>query len=207
MLEIDVTYKRGMRTFIHTFVEYGWWLLLIGLTLAYICYAMYWGPFAASTSRFLAGYPDLYITNDMLALWVGLSAFSFIFVAWLRANVMYRVYKFSLDEHAFRMQKGLFRIREFTFPYAQIANVHIEQPYHWRLLDLASLDIISASDTFDHSVKKKQDTYLMPLIDKKIAKQIRLQIMRYGSGEGSPQDDMYEEVEVDDDDYIELKQP
>jgi membrane protein YdbS with pleckstrin-like domain len=195
LLEIDTVYKRGIRSYIHTFVEYGWWLTAIGLTLLYLSYAMYWGPLVDTTVRFLAQFPTLYITNDMLALWVFLTAISFIFVAYLRANVMFRQYKFTLDEHAFRLQRGLFRIREYTFPYAQISNVHIEQPYHWRLLGLASLDIISASDTFDHNAKKKQDTYLIPLIDKKVAKQIRLQIMRYGSGEGSPTDDMYEEVE------------
>jgi membrane protein YdbS with pleckstrin-like domain len=198
LLEIDVTYKRGIRTFLHTFLHYGWWLTLIGLGFLYLAYAMYLGPLYDATAHFLAGYPDLYITNDMLAEWTFLVGISFIFVAYLRANVMFRQYKFTLDEHAFRLQKGLFRIREYTFPYNQIANVHIEQPYHWRMLGLASVDIISASDSVDLNAKKKQGAYLIPVMDKKLAKQLRLQILRYGSGEGSPYDDMYDDEDVED---------
>jgi hypothetical protein len=35
-------------------------------------------------------------------------------------------------------------------------------------------------------------------MDKKLAKQLRLQILRYGSGEGSPYDDMYDDEDVED---------
>jgi membrane protein YdbS with pleckstrin-like domain len=191
LLEIDITYKRGVRTFLHTFAVYAWWLTLIGIGFLCLAYAIYWGPMVAWTQGFLGGYPDLYITNDMLATWVALLGFSFLLVAYLRANVMFRQYKFTLDEHAFRLQTGLFRIREYTFPYTQIANVHIEQPYHWRMLGLASVDIISSSDNVNHSEKRKAGTFLIPVIDKKLAKQLRLQLLRYGSGEGSPYDDMY----------------
>lgn len=201
LLEIDVVYKRGTRTFLYTFFVYGWWLSLIGIGLGYLSYALYWGPLAAWASRILGRYPDLYITNGMVALWIGLTSFCFFFVAVLRAHVEYRQFKFSLDEHSFRIQKGLFRIREYTFPYNQVANVHIEQPYHWRALGLASVDIVSASDVFDTSYKKKKGDYLIPVMDKRIAKQLRSQILRYGSGERSPYEDMYPDEVYEEEEY------
>lgn len=202
-LEIDVVHKRGPMTYWHTFVSYGWWLCLCGFFFLYAAYAMYLGPWVTWMHDFLADFPDYFITNDMVSLWSLLTGISFVFVAYLRANVMYRQYKFTLDEHAFRLRKGLFRIREYTFPYNQIANVHIDQPYHWRLLGLASVDIVSASDSYDTNVKKGKGDYLIPMMDKKRAKTLRAQILRYGSGEGSPYEDMYGPDEDEYDDYEE----
>lgn len=202
MLELDVVHKRGPRTFAYTALTYGWWLSMLGIMSGYLAYSIYMGPLMERTTTFLAGHQDWYVEKDALALWLALVALSFFLVAYLRTNVIFRMYKFTLDEHAFRLQRGLFRIREITFPYNQISNVNIEQPYHYRMLGLAQLDIISSSDNSSTRKKKKQNAYLIPLIDKSIAKELRLQLMRYGSGKGSPYDDMddaYDDDEYDDD--------
>ncbi len=200
MLELDVIHTRGSRTFIYTALSYGWWLTLIGLGFAYLSYAVYMGPLMERTTAFLLAHEDWYVEKDPLALWIAMIAVSCIFIAYLRANVLFRQYKFTLDEHAFRLQRGLFRIREVTFPYNQISNVNIEQPYHYRMLGLAQLDIISSSDSISKK-KKRQSAYLIPLIDKSIAKELRLQLMKYGSGKRNPYDDMYD----DEDEYDEFE--
>jgi uncharacterized membrane protein YdbT with pleckstrin-like domain len=172
MLEFEKKHKRGKNTFIYLLCSYGWWLSAIGIGLIYLSYAMYFGNLQTSAEEFLSSHPEWFISVGMLSQWCLLLGISFILVAYLRANVMYRSYKFILDEYALHLHRGIFFIHETTIPYQQISNVHIDRPYHFRMCGLAKLDIVTSSDNSREDEKPRDRRFLFPIIDIKVARKL-----------------------------------
>ena len=80
-------------------------------------------------------------------------------------------------------------IKEKVIPYRHIQNVDLEQPYHYRIFGVARLNITTARiDVFDDEVKGKHGqkaerhgkTNLIPIIDKKIAKELAHYLVSQG---------------------------
>lgn len=180
MLELDKKYKRGRMTFIYSFTTYGWWLTLIAVGLMYLSWAMAYGPLNAWTTTFLAEHADWYITVGMISQWVLFTGISFFLVAYIRANVMYSNYKFTLNEHGLHLSKGIFFVNEMTIPYQQISNVRIARPYSYRMMGLAKLDITTNGDS-GAPKDDKSDSFLLPVIDVKIARLLSQQLMTYAT--------------------------
>ena len=203
MIELDTNYRSGIRTFFYLLLTGGWWLIGTGIGLGYLSYLMYSGSLTAWTTDFLSAHADWYISVGMLSSWIFMSAGGFLLVGYIRASVLYRKYSFYLDDHAFHLRRGLFRIQEITIPYQQISNVHIEQPYHWRLLGLAQLDITisSSRDPFKHTKRKRE--FLIPCIDKSFAKILAHFLIKRAAGED---DDLYEEDDDEEDEINELEE-
>ncbi|MES2436544.1 MAG: PH domain-containing protein [Patescibacteria group bacterium] len=156
----------------YLFYSYGWWLTGIGLGLIYLSWAMYFGHLNTAATEFLGNHPEWFIDVGMLSQWCVLFGISFIFVAYLRANVMYRSYKFILDEYALHLHRGILFIHETTIPYQQISNVHIDRPYHFRMCGLARLDIVTSSDNSREEMQAKNRKFLIPIIDIKVARKL-----------------------------------
>jgi uncharacterized membrane protein YdbT with pleckstrin-like domain len=163
---------------------------------AYIAYAMYAGVLHGATVQFLASHPDWFIDAGLLSLWMLLTSISFLLIAFVRVSVLYRQYTFYVDDHAFHLRRGLFRVQEITIPYQQISNVHIEQPYHWRIFGLAQLDITISSSREALRPKKHRD-FLIPYIDKSLARALSHFLVREASGDSDTDDDDYLDDEDD----------
>jgi membrane protein YdbS with pleckstrin-like domain len=203
MIELETVYRSGIRTFFYLLLTGGWWLLAIGAGLVYLSYAMYLGSLNAWTVAYLSSHADWYVTVDMISLWILLTGVSFVFVGYIRASVLYRKHSYYVDDHAFHLRRGLFRVEDITIPYTQISNVHIEQPYHWRLLGLAQLDITisSSRDPFKHTKRRRE--FLIPVIDKRHAKSLAHFLIKRAAGED---DDLYEEDDDVEDELEELEE-
>ena len=143
--------------------------MAFGIAFAYLAFEISFGSLQAPLAQFLAGYPSWYVDTGMLTQWLSFISIAFFIVAYLGVSVEYRKYSFHVDDHAFHLRRGLFRVQEITIPYAQISNVHIEQPYHWRLIGLAQLDI-TISSSRDALRAKKRREFLIPCIDKPLAR-------------------------------------
>lgn len=94
-----------------------------------------------------------------------------------------------LDDHSFHIRRGIFMIKEKVIPYRHIQNVDLEQPYHYRIFGVARLNITTARiDVFDDEPKGKSGqkhethgkTNLIPIIDKKIAKELAHYLVSQG---------------------------
>jgi uncharacterized membrane protein YdbT with pleckstrin-like domain len=199
MIEYDTKYRAGKRTFTYLFIRRGWLLVLFCVLLAYLSYEMYFGQLQSATANFLAGHPDWYISVGMISQWTLFAAIAFFLIAYLRASVLYREYSFHLDEHALHLRRGLIRVQEITIPYHQISNIHIEQPYHWRFLGLAELDITIASSRESLSRVMKRQDFLIPCIDKSVARELSHFLVRQASGEEDETDDELEEEDDSED--------
>jgi uncharacterized membrane protein YdbT with pleckstrin-like domain len=183
MIELHTNYKPGPRTFVHILVTHYWWLVAGAFGFIYLVISMNFGALHDPTVAFLNSRADWYIDLGMLTQWFVMLAVSLLFIAYLGVSVLYRQYSFFLDDHAFHLKRGLFSKQEITIPYGQITNVHIDQPYHWRLFGLAQLDItISSSQSQFNNVRKKND-FLMPCIDKSLAKELSHFLIRQASGD------------------------
>ncbi len=193
-IEFDTKYRPGRHTFVYLLIKYCWWLIGCTLGSAYLAYVIYAGSLNAFTSAFLAAHPEWFVDTSMIAQWLALLSVGFLVVTYLRVAVQYRRYTFYVDDHAFHLKRGLFRVQEITIPYQQISNVHIEQPYHWRLLGLAQLDITISSSREALRPRKRRD-FLIPCIDKALARDLSRFLVREASGD--TEDDEYE----DDDEY------
>lgn len=202
-IERDIKYRSGKRTFVYLFLRHSWWLTLIGLLLCYLSYEMYFGQLQSGTIAFLANHPSWYLTVGMVSQWVFFVALAFLLIAYLRASVLYRAYAFHVDEHALHLRRGLIRVQEITIPYHQISNIHIEQPYHWRLLGLAELDITIASSRQALSKVMKRQDFLIPCIDKSLARALSHYLVTQVSSEEDRIDDEYEEEDDSEDISIE----
>ena len=72
--------------------------------------------------------------------------------------------------------------------------MHIEQPYHWRLFGLAQLDITISSSREAFRARKRRD-FLIPCIDKQLARALSHFLIKEASGDDEDED------YLDDDDY------
>ena len=108
------------------------------------------------------------ITVGMLNLWTVSLILSILILLFLSTFERYIQHRFVLGEHSFHIRKGIFMIKEKVIPYRHIQNVDIEQPYHYRLLGLAKLNVTTARlDNFED-----EKTNLIPLIDKNLARKL-----------------------------------
>jgi len=193
MIELNTKYRPGKRTFMYLCLTGAWWLIAIGAALLYCAFEMYLGSWHDATVQFLAQHPAWYIDDTMVSQWVLLAGISFLFVAYLRTSVMYRAYSFYVDEHALHLRRGVIRVQDITIPYQQITNIHIEQPYHWRLLGLAQFDVtISNSRT---PILRRQRDFLIPCIDKSLGKELSHFLTKEASGSDEEDEDDFEEEE------------
>jgi uncharacterized membrane protein YdbT with pleckstrin-like domain len=104
----------------------------------------------------------------MLNLWIISLFFSVLILIFLSTFERYIQHRFILGEHSFHIRKGIFMIKEKVIPYRHIQNVDIEQPYHYRILGLAKLNITTARlDNFED-----EKTNLIPFIDKNMARKL-----------------------------------
>jgi uncharacterized membrane protein YdbT with pleckstrin-like domain len=179
------------------FILYGWWLSLIAGALFYLWFLFTYGSLHDSLNRFLARHADWYLDTYIVTLMTFLIALSILFVALLRTMVMFRQYRFTVDKKAFHLRRGLFRIREIRVPYLQISTIDIEQPYHYRLLGLAQLDIkmnndSGAAKTITNHKKKMELLFLLPIVDKRVAQQLSNHLMKHSTGELDEEDEEYE---------------
>jgi len=197
-IAFDTRYRTGRRTYLYLLVKHCWWIIAAGIALAYLAFEISFGSMQAPLAQFLASNPGWYVDTGMVAQWTLLTSIAFFIVAYLGVSVEYRKYSFHVDDHAFHLRRGLFRVQEITIPYAQISNVHIEQPYHWRLFGLAQLDITISSSRDAFRQKKRRD-FLIPCIDKPIARALSHFLIEEASG----YDDEDEDEEYDDEDDAE----
>jgi uncharacterized membrane protein YdbT with pleckstrin-like domain len=202
-IEFDTKYRSGKRTFVYLFLRYGWLFLIPAVVLLYVAYEMYFGQWQAGAAQFFNAHPTWYITAGMVTEWLAFGGVALLLIAYMRASVLYRAYSFHVDQHALHLRRGLIRVQEITIPYRQISNIHIEQPYHWRFLGLAELDITIASSRESLSkVMRKQD-FLIPCIDKSVARALSHFLVHQASGEDDETDDALEEEDDSEDISIE----
>jgi uncharacterized membrane protein YdbT with pleckstrin-like domain len=199
MLELEQIYTRGGKTRFFLMMKYGFVWALLGALVVVLIWQINFGSLHTFTTDFLANHPEWFITISMLTLWLAILAFGFFLIGFLRGNLMFRHYKFLLDDHAFHLRRGLFLVKEITIPYHQISNVHLIRPYHYRFLGLAQIDIATASDRRIHHSKVKD--CLIPMIDYRLAKQLSKQLISYAdrvkSGEEIEDKNDEEELEYD----------
>lgn len=213
MLEYDQHYTLGGRTFAYMFIKYGWWLSLLSATVAYLGWHFAYGRAGVWLGQFLSNHEDLYLDTYIVTLMTFLVAGSILFIAFLRTYVLFKQYRFTVDKKAFKLRRGLFRIREIRVPYLQVTTVRIEQPYHYRILGLAQVDIILNTDsgiskTIHNHKKKEEQDFLLPLIDKRRAHLLSNHLIKHSTGELDEEDenDGYEyayEDEIPDDELHE----
>jgi uncharacterized membrane protein YdbT with pleckstrin-like domain len=195
MIEFDTKYRPGRHTFVYLLIKYCWWFIALAAGSGYLAFEIYAGNLNAGAGQFLAAHPDWYVTIVMLSEWLALLSIAILIIAYVRVSVQYRRYTFYVDDHAFHLRRGLFRVQEITIPYQQISNVHIEQPYHWRLLGLAQLDITISSSRDALRPRKNRD-FLIPCIDKSLARSLSHFLVKEASGDDDENnDDEYEDEE------------
>lgn len=198
MIEFGTKYRPGRRTFIYLLIKDCWWLWGLGIAFGYLAFAMYAGSLNAWAVQFLASNPQWFIDVGMLSQWAALFSAAFFLIAYLRVSVEYRRYSFRVDDHAFHLNRGLIRLQEITIPYKQISNVHIEQPYLWRLWGLAKLDI-TISNSRDALRLRKRREFLIPCIDKSLARTLSHFLVKQASGYDDDEDDEDEDYDDEDD--------
>ncbi len=188
MLEYEQRYTLGVRTFLFMFLKYGWWLSIITGLLVYLGLQFAYGSAGVWLATFLGNHPEWFLDTFIITLMTFLIAASVFFIALLRTFVLFKQYQFTVDKKAFKLRRGIFRIREIRVPYLQVTTVRIEQPYHYRMLGLAQVDIILNTDSgisktiHNHKRKEEQD-FLLPLIDKKRAHLLSNHLIKHSNGD------------------------
>jgi len=208
MIELEKTYTSGRNTFLYRLFFHEWKFHIATLLLTALAWAVYYGPLKDFVISFLERHQDWYISYELIALWTIMLSGASLILSILNTSVEHHHLKFMLDEHAFHLHRGLFFIREVNIPYRQISNVHIDRPYHYRLLGLAQFDIVTTADKDLARIGKPAKDFLIPILDMKIAKELSKQITRFSSLKHSraeeyfgDQDQDSENEEYDDEEY------
>ena len=173
-LELNKKYTFGKRTFWFLFLKNGKIATLITIGLIYLMFAINTGALGAATDEFLAGHFGGIVTATMLTQWLGLIVGAVIIFMAIMMYEHHAQHKFMLDDHSFHIRRGILMVKEKLIPYRHIQNVDLEQPYHYRIFGVVRLNITTARvDTFADEKDKKHDSkHLIPLMDKKIAKEL-----------------------------------
>lgn len=182
MLQLNKNYKLGGKTFWLFYFRHGKLLSLFIVGLCYLAWAIYLGPLRLKAEEWLFSHYS-YVTIDMLVSWILMLAFSLLVVILLETWVIYRQYVFRLDEHALRIKKGIFNIKEIVLPYHHIQNVEIKRPYLYSFLGLVTIDIIVGNNaTYEHEGEKNKhrEASMIPVLDKKIAAELSKELIRRG---------------------------
>lgn len=202
MLEYDVPYSLGKRTFFFYWLRYGWWLTITGIVLMSCLVSLFTGgSFGVWVTTIITNNPEWYLDTWIIAQPLAIMSISFLLLGVLRAYVMHRQFRFILDEDALHYKEGIFRIKEVRIPYMQIANVDIEQPYHYRMVGLAKIDITLSSNESPLRLKKhgRSSAHFLPMIDTKRARELSDHIIRHSSGQPRKRSyDEYEDAGYDD---------
>lgn len=138
---------------------------------------------------FFIKHADWYLSPGLVLSTLWMAIIGYLFVIFLYCWVIYRQYKFMLDEHAFYVRSGIFFIREVVIPYRQIQNVEINRPYLYRILGLAELDITTLTNSQVqeiHEGKEHKKKNLLPVIDYRIAKILARNLVQRGTNAGQP---------------------
>ena len=196
MIELHTKYRPGQRTYVYLVFKYGWLYILLGAGAFYLAYKMMFGSLNAPLDNFLSAHSDWFIDVFMVTQWTASIAVAILLVGLLRVTMQYRRYSFFVDENAFHLRKGLIRVQEITIPYRQVSNVHIEQPYHWRLFGLAQVDVTMTSSRTTFKTKKRD--FLIPVIDKYLAHELSHFLIKKASGETDEDNELEEEEDGED---------
>jgi uncharacterized membrane protein YdbT with pleckstrin-like domain len=175
-LELNKKYTFGKRTFWFLFLRNGKIATLIIIALVWSAFAINIGSTNIATQTFLATHFDGIITISMLTQWILLLVGAVIIFLAIMMYEHHAQHKFMLDNHSFHIRRGILMVKEKVIPYRHIQNVDLEQPYHYRIFGVVRLNITTARvDTFveENSKEKKHEKQnLIPLMDKKIAKEL-----------------------------------
>lgn len=183
-------HRLGKKTFWIFFLRHSkLFFLILGLTIWFTYNVSGDNKWSASYKEFFIRKADWYISPSlfMSTLWMAIAGY--VLVIFLYCWVIYRQYKFMLDEHAFYVRRGIFFIREVVIPYRQIQNVEINRPYLYRLIGLAELDLTTFTNVqqeLDEHGKNKKHKNLLPVIDYRIAKILARNLVQRGTNSGQP---------------------
>ena len=176
-LELNKKYTFGRRTFWFLFLKNGKLATFSVLAIIASIVCIHVGETSVFVENFLASHFDGIVTTTMLTQWLVLILLAVIIFISVIMYEHHAQHKFMLDNHSFHIRRGILMVKEKVIPYRHIQNVDLEQPYHYRLFGVVRLNITTARvDTFESESeknKKKHDhQHLIPLMDKKIAKEL-----------------------------------
>ncbi len=183
-------HRLGKKTFWIFFLRHSkLFTLILALSIWFTYKFTIGGSEESFQNFFLVTHADWYVTPGLVlaVLWMAIAGY--LLVIFLYSGILYRQYKFMLDEHAFYVRSGIFFIREVVIPYRQIQNVEINRPYLYRILGLAELDLTTltnsqAVEMHNGSPVKKKN--LLPVIDYRIAKILARNLVQRGTSAGQP---------------------
>jgi len=180
-------YRLGKKIFLLYLLRSGWFFILLFGFLCWFTYKVLWSTWKEPFKQFFIDRPNWYVDSGFVLEMMWLTLLGYLIIVILRGWVIYRQYKFMLDEHAFYVRRGIFFIREAVIPYHHIQNVEIRQPYLYRFVGLAELDITTLSGSGNIVITDgKKPEKLLPVIDRKMAKALAHELVHRGSTKDVP---------------------
>jgi uncharacterized membrane protein YdbT with pleckstrin-like domain len=192
-------HRLGKKTFWIFFLRHSKFFFLLLIGSSFFTYSALWGKMHDSFNQFFVDHADWYISGSLVLTILWLALLGYLIVIYLYSFVLYRQYKFMLDEHAFYVRRGIFFIREVVIPYRQIQNVEINRPYVYRIIGLAELDLTTLGNTPEQNIntgKHKKQKNLLPVIDYRVAKILARNLVQRGTNAGQPFVEEIEDGEV-----------
>jgi len=174
-------YRLGKRTFWLFILRSSNFFILLFIVGIWFTYHAIWGKFTVSFKDFFESHPNWYLSSNFVLQLIWMILLGYLIVVVLRGWVLYRQYKFMIDDHAFYVRRGIFFIKEIVIPYHQIQNVEIKRPYLYRFVGLSQLDTttLGGGDLVHNSKGKKKN--LLPIIDHHLAKALAHELVHRGS--------------------------
>lgn len=182
-------HRLGKKTFWIFFLRHSKVFLILLIGSIFFTKSVLWGDMRDSFNQFFIDNADWYISGSLVLTVLWLAILGYLLVLYLYSSILYRQYKFMLDEHAFYVRRGIFFIREAVIPYRQIQNVEISRPYLYRLIGLAELDLTTLGNSIEHEPgfnPHKKHKNLLPAIDYRIAKILARNLVQRGTGAHQP---------------------
>ncbi len=190
LIPLKSWHRLGRKTFWIFLLRHSKLFLVILALAVWFTRNVVWGNWQDWYQNFFINNPELYLTPQLVIMTLWLAIVGYLLVIFLYSWVIYRQYKFMLDEHALYVRRGIFFIREAVIPYRQIQNVEINRPWLYRIIGLAELDLTTLSvpefNVHHASKKPEKKKNLLPVIDYRIAKILARNLVERGSSNTLP---------------------
>ena len=149
-------------------------IILVAL-IALIIIQVFVGPYLQSTGTHVVPV-NLIFDYTILggALLMLLVAAATVIWTWLE----YTTYSYMIDEHAFKIKRGILTTEEISVMYRQMQNVDIERPFFYRLFGLSRIVILTAGHEDTDAPDPDEAEGILDAVDANLAVQIQSELLR-----------------------------
>jgi uncharacterized membrane protein YdbT with pleckstrin-like domain len=93
----------------------------------------------------------------------------------------YMTYRYSLDQYALKIKRGILSIQETSIPYTKIQDVDIDRPFIYRLFGISRIVILTAGKKDPENTGDDSSEGVLDMLDRDVAEAMKSELIKHAS--------------------------